>query len=177
MYEVPSAARAVIGWGPARATELVCGYRYFPLSAEGGIPAAGRECSMLLHVRSILRGERELSRGWAAIGLLRSLSGQLERSRAEQSRAEQSRAEQSRAEQSRAEQSRAEQSRAEQSRAEQSRAKQVPATCLRVENTVRGCSILGACHAASCQLLEREQQGLTHGAFGVARAGCCFIFV
>lgn len=26
-------------------------------------------------------------------------------------------------------------------------------------------------------LLERVQQGLTHGAFGVARAGCCFIFV
>lgn len=90
MYEVPSVARAVIGWGPARATELVCGYRYFPLSAEGGIPAAGRECSMLLlvHVRSILRGERvEQGLGSHRVSAESVWSVGEEQSRAEQSKA------------------------------------------------------------------------------------------
>lgn len=139
MCEVPSAACAVIGWGPARANELVCWYRYFPLSAEGGIPVLQGERSVLCVQRctSILRGERELSRGWAAVGLLRRVSWSLGE--------------------------------------EQSRAEQVPATCLRVENT--GAAPSWALVTRQVALLERVQQGLTHGAFGVARAGCCFIFV
>lgn len=41
---------------------------------------------------------------------------------------------------------------------------------------IRGPSILGVCHAASCYVLERVQQSLTHGAFGVARVYFWFIF-